>query len=70
MPRICLLDLTSTLNCNPNTNRVRRTRLTGFSVNTQASRYQKGKTNLDFTEVREVSSSSISLGHMHLAPDR
>ena len=29
------------------------TRLTVFSGNTQVSRYQKGKTNLEFTEARD-----------------
>ena len=37
-----------------------------------ASRYQKGKTNLDFTEARDSDWQWHQLGHanLHLAPDR
>ena len=44
-----------------------------FSRTTRVGRYQKGKTNLDFTEAREtVSGSGISWAYasLHLAPDR
>jgi len=43
-----------------------------FSGTTQVSRYQKGKTNLDFTEARDSEWQWHQLGHMrlHLAPDR
>ena len=34
------------------------------------SRYQKGKTNLDFTEARDSEWQWHQLEHMHLAPDR
>ena len=52
------------------------TRLTALFGATQVSRYQKGKTNLDFTEARlqeTVSGSGISwaiYASLHLAPDR
>jgi len=36
-----------------------------FSRTTQVSRYQKGKTNLDFTEARESEWQWHQLGHMH-----
>ena len=39
-----------------------------FSGTTQVSRYQKGKTNLDFTEAREVSGSGISWAICKSAP--
>ena len=45
-----------------------------FSGTTQVSRYQKGKTNLDFTEARDSEwPYAISAGpyaSLHLAPDR
>jgi len=46
-----------------------------FSGTTRVSRYQKGKTNLDFTEARDSEWQWHQLGHMHyaslhLAPDR
>jgi len=34
------------------------------------SLYQKGKTNLDFTEARDSEWQLHQLGHMHLAQDR
>ena len=50
------------------------TRLTALlSGTTQVSRYQKGKTNLDFTEPREKRVAVASAGlyaSLHLAPDR
>jgi len=33
------------------------------------SRYQKGKTNLDFTEERDSEWQWHQLGHLHLTPD-
>ena len=44
-----------------------------FSGNTQVSRYQKGKTDPDFTEARDSESQWHQLGHMQVctfAPDR
>ena len=44
-----------------------------FSGTTQVSRYQKGKTNLDFTEARDSGWQWHQLGHnasLQLAPDR
>jgi len=43
-----------------------------FSGTTQVSHYQKGKTNLDFTEASDSEWQWHQLGHMrlHLAPDR
>jgi len=42
-----------------------------LSGTTWVSRYQKGKTNLDFTEARESEWQWHQLGHMqHLTPDR
>jgi len=45
-----------------------------FSRTTWVSRYQKGKTNLDFAGARDSESQWHQLGHMqislHLAPDR
>jgi len=43
-----------------------------FSGTTQVNRYQKGKTNLDFTEARDSELQWHQLGHtrLHLAPDR
>ena len=43
-----------------------------FSRITKVSQYQKGKTNLDFTEARDSEWHWHHLGHMqvHLAPDR
>jgi len=35
-----------------------------FSGTTQVSRYQKGKTNLDFTEARDSEWQWHQLGHM------
>jgi len=50
------------------------TRLTAlFSRTTRVNRYQKGKTNLDFTEARDSEWQWHQLGHMQvytLAPDR
>jgi len=37
-----------------------------FSGTTQASQYQKGKTNLDFTEERDSEWQWHQLGHMHI----
>jgi len=37
-----------------------------FSGTTQASRYQKGKTNLDFTEARDSEWQWHQLGHMQV----
>ena len=37
-----------------------------FSGTTQVSRYQKGTTNLDFTEARESKWQWHQLGHMHV----
>ena len=43
-----------------------------FSRTTRVGRYQKGKTNLDFTEARDSSGGGISWAYasLHLAPDR
>ena len=41
-----------------------------FSGTTRVSRYQKGKTNLDFTEARDSEWQWHQLGRMHLAQDR
>jgi len=42
-----------------------------LSGTTQVSQYQKGKTNLDFTEAREVAVESTGpYSTLHLAPDR
>ena len=43
-----------------------------FSRTTWVSRYQKGKTNLDFTEARErvAVASAGPYASLHLAPDR
>ena len=42
-----------------------------FSRTTRVSRYQKGRTNLDFTEARDSEWQWYQLGHMQvLAPDR
>ena len=44
-----------------------------FSGTIQVSRYQKGKTNLDFTEARDSEWQWHQLGQyasLHLAPDR
>ena len=38
-----------------------------FSGNTQVSRYQKGKTNLDFTEARDSEWQWHQLGHMQVS---
>ena len=50
------------------------TRLTArFSGTTRVSQYQKGKTNLDFTEARDSEWQVASAGpyaSLHLAPDR
>jgi len=37
-----------------------------FSGTTRVGRYQKGKTNLDFTEARDSELQWRQLGHMHL----
>jgi len=37
-----------------------------FSVTTQVSRYQKGKTNLDFTKARDSEWQWHQLGHMQV----
>jgi len=37
-----------------------------FSGTTQVSRYQKGKTNLDFTEARDSEWQCHQLGHMQV----
>ena len=37
-----------------------------FSGTTQVSRYQKGKTNLDFTEARDSEWQRHQLGHMQV----
>ena len=37
-----------------------------FSRTTQVSRYQKGKTNLDFTEARDSEWQWHQLGHMQV----
>ena len=37
-----------------------------FSGTTQVSRYQKGKTNLDFTEARDSEWQWHQLGHMQV----
>jgi len=37
-----------------------------FSGTTQVSRYQKGKTNPDFTEARDSEWQWHQLGHMHV----
>jgi len=51
------------------TNRGRQTTFNGpFSGTTQVSRYQKGKTNLDFTEARDSEWQWLQLGHMQSAP--
>jgi len=39
-----------------------------LSGTTQVSRYQKGKTNLDFTEARDSERQWHQLGHMQSAP--
>ena len=44
-----------------------------FSGTTRVGRYQKGKANLDFTEVKDKSVAVASAGpyaSLHLAPDR
>jgi len=41
-----------------------------FSGTAQVSRYQKGKTNLDFTEARVAVVSAEPYASLHLAPDR
>ena len=45
-----------------------------FSGTTRVSRYQKGKTNLDFTEARDsqcyIVASAGPYASLHLAPDR
>jgi len=44
-----------------------------FSGTTQVSRYQKGKTNLDFTEARDTEwqwHQLVPYASLHLAPDR
>jgi len=42
-----------------------------MSGTNRVSRYQKGKTNLDFTEARDSEWPWQQLGHqLHLAPDR
>ena len=38
-----------------------------FSGTTQVSRYQKGKTNLDFTEARDSEWQWHQLGHMQVS---
>ena len=38
-----------------------------FSVTTQVSRYQKGKTNVDFTETRDSEWQWHQLGHMQVS---
>ena len=55
----------------PHTTHTRLTAL--FSGTTQVNRYQKGKTNLDFTEARDSEWQWHQLGHyasLHLAADR
>ena len=42
------------------------THLTAFFRTTQVSRYQKGKTNLDFTEARDSEWQWHQLGHMQV----
>ena len=37
-----------------------------FRTTNQVSRYQKGKTNLDFTEARDIEWQWHQLGHMHV----
>ena len=46
------------------------TRSSVFSTTTRVSRYQKGKTNLDFTEARDSEWQWHQLASLHLAPDR
>jgi len=47
--------------------RKQQTRLTAlFSETTQVSRYQKGKTNLDFSETRDSEWQWHQLGHMQV----
>jgi len=49
------------------------THLTALSGTTRMSRFQKGKTNLDFTEARHSEWQWHQLGHnasLQLAPDR
>jgi len=41
-----------------------------FSETTQVSQYQKGKTNLDFTEARDSEWQWHQLGRMQVAPER
>ena len=41
-----------------------------FSGTTQVGRYQKGKTNLDFTEARDSEWQWHQMGRLHLTPDR
>jgi len=41
-----------------------------LSGTTQVSRYQKGKTNLDFTEARVAVASAGPYASLHPAPDR
>ena len=41
-----------------------------FSGTTLVTQYQKGKTNLDFTEAKDMSGSGISWAIWLLAPDR
>ena len=41
-----------------------------LSGTTQVSRYQKGKTDLDFSEARDSEWQWHQLGHMHLPPVR
>jgi len=39
-----------------------------MSKTNQVSQYQKGKTNLDFTEARDTEWQWHQLGYLHLAP--
>ena len=41
-----------------------------LSRTTRVSQYQKGKTNLDFTEARVAVASAGPYASLHLAPDR
>jgi len=46
--------------------RYTHTRLRPFSGTTRVSRYQKGKTNVDFTEARDSEWQWHQLGHMQV----
>ena len=61
------LEVSSVSRCGDITHTHTHTRLTAlFSGTTRVSRYQKGKTNLDFTEARDSEWQWYQLGHMQV----